>query len=78
MDYEKYKLVRNAFNDCYNGFYAKWSKKALTSTLVDEDWTAILNEVKEIAEKYEHSVCHSLVKNMLIDLSEILERDQKE
>lgn len=73
MTHENYKIIRNVMNDCYNTFYAKWAKKALSEPLTDNDWITILAEIKTIDQKYKNTIAASLAKNLLIDLAEILE-----
>lgn len=77
MQYEDYRLIRNAFNDCYNVFYAKWSQKSLQSDLADEDWVKIIDEGKKLALRYHDTICCDLVKNMIIELISVLEKCNK-
>ena len=74
MTHENYKLIRNAMNDCYNVFYAKWAQKSLNEPLSDKDWITIVSETKIIVKRYENTICASLAMKLLLELIELLER----
>lgn len=71
---ERYVCIRNAFNECYNKFFSKWAKIAMEREFTDEEWSGILEESRQIGEKYKEQECRELVRLLLIELNRLLEK----
>lgn len=68
---EKYACVKEAFNDCYNNYWAKWSNLALKRELTDDEWILFVEEGKALNQKYKNTECAQLVLNIVIELNSL-------